>query len=56
MISENRFAIVSPITVFVPAIALAVLAIGLNLFTDGIAKSLDVQRSVSLEWLLDEHR
>ncbi len=39
MISENRFAIVtSPITVFAPAIALAVLAIGLNLFTDGIAR------------------
>ena len=41
MISENRFAIVtSPITVFAPAIALAVLAIGLNLFTDGIARIL----------------
>jgi peptide/nickel transport system permease protein len=41
MISENRFAILtSPITLFAPAIALAGLAIGLNLFTDGIARIL----------------
>ncbi len=41
MISENRFAIVtSPLTVFAPAIALAVLVIGLNLFTDGMARIL----------------
>lgn len=41
MISENRFAIVtSPITVIAPAAALALLVIGLNLFTDGMARIL----------------
>jgi peptide/nickel transport system permease protein len=41
MISENRVAIVTaPITVLAPAIALALLVIGLNLFTDGMARIL----------------
>jgi peptide/nickel transport system permease protein len=41
MISENRMAIVTaPVTVLAPAIALAVLTIGLNLFTDGMARIL----------------
>ncbi|MGB7297144.1 MAG: ABC transporter permease [Candidatus Aminicenantales bacterium] len=41
MISENRVAIVTaPITVLAPAVALALLTIGLNLFTDGIARIL----------------
>ena len=39
MISENRAAIISaPVAVFAPALALAVLVIGLNLFTDGLAR------------------
>ncbi|MBC7811043.1 MAG: ABC transporter permease [Burkholderiales bacterium] len=39
MISENRSAIISaPASVFAPAIALAVLVIGLNLFTDGLSR------------------
>lgn len=41
MISENRPAIVNaPMAVFAPALALAVLVIGLNLFTDGMARLL----------------
>lgn len=41
MISENRVAIVTaPITVLAPAVALALLVIGLNLFTDGMARIL----------------
>ena len=41
MISANRDAIiVSPIVVLAPAIALSVLVIGLNLFTDGLARVL----------------
>jgi peptide/nickel transport system permease protein len=41
MISENRFAIVtSPITLIAPAVTLAMLVIGLNLFTDGMARIL----------------
>jgi peptide/nickel transport system permease protein len=41
MISENRFGIItSPITVIAPALALALLVIGLNLFTDGMARIL----------------
>jgi peptide/nickel transport system permease protein len=41
MISENRIGIVtSPVTVIAPALALAVLVIGLNLFTDGMARIL----------------
>ncbi len=39
MISENRSAIISsPLTVFAPGMALAVLVIGLNLFTDGLSR------------------
>lgn len=39
MISENRSAIqADPIVVLAPALALAVLVIGLNLFTDGFAR------------------
>ena len=39
MVSENRVAIVTaPAAVLAPAIALAVLTIGLNLFTDGMAR------------------
>lgn len=39
MISENSNAIVSaPVTVLAPALALALLVIGLNLFTDGLAR------------------
>mgnify|MGYP000293224489 CR=1 FL=1 len=48
MISENRVAIVtSPATVLAPALALAILVIGLNLFTDGLARKLGraVQRA-----------
>ncbi|OGO27921.1 MAG: ABC transporter permease [Chloroflexi bacterium RBG_16_52_11] len=41
MISENRPAIISaPMALFAPAIALAFLVIGLNLFTDGLARVL----------------
>jgi peptide/nickel transport system permease protein len=41
MISENRAAIVSaPIALFAPAAALAGLVIGLNLFSDGLARVL----------------
>jgi peptide/nickel transport system permease protein len=41
MISENRSAIVSaPAALFAPALALALLVIGLNLFTDGLARVL----------------
>jgi peptide/nickel transport system permease protein len=41
MISENRALImVSPITVIGPGLALASLVIGLNLFTDGLARML----------------
>ena len=41
MISENRPAIVTaPLAVFAPAMALAGLVIGLNLFTDGMARVL----------------
>ena len=41
MISENRDAIVTaPVTVLAPAVALAVLVISLNLFTDGLARYL----------------
>jgi len=41
MISENRAAIVTaPIAIFAPALALAGLVIGLNLFTDGMARVL----------------
>ncbi len=48
MISENRVAIVTaPVTVLAPAAALALLVIGLNSFTDGIARLLgrSAQRS-----------
>lgn len=48
MISENRMAIVTaPAAVLAPAIALAVLTIGLNLFTDGMARIFgrSIQRS-----------
>lgn len=39
MISENRAAIISaPMSVLAPAAALAVLVIGLNLFTDGLSR------------------
>ncbi len=39
MISENRAAIISaPVSVFAPALALALLVIGLNLFTDGLSR------------------
>jgi peptide/nickel transport system permease protein len=39
MISENRAAIISaPVSVFGPALALALLVIGLNLFTDGLSR------------------
>lgn len=39
MISENRVAMVTaPVTVLAPALALATLVIGLNLFTDGVAR------------------
>jgi peptide/nickel transport system permease protein len=39
MISENRSAIVSaPAALFSPAVALALLVVGLNLFTDGLAR------------------
>jgi peptide/nickel transport system permease protein len=39
MISENRSAIISaPLTVFAPGIALAILVISLNLFTDGLSR------------------
>jgi peptide/nickel transport system permease protein len=47
MISENRNAITSaPIVVFAPVLALALLVIGLNFFTDGLARYLgrSVQR------------
>ena len=41
MISENRNAITSaPIVVFAPVLALALLVIGLNFFTDGLARYL----------------
>jgi len=41
MISENRAAIVTaPVAIFAPALALAGLVIGLNLFTDGMARVL----------------
>jgi peptide/nickel transport system permease protein len=41
MISENRVAIVTaPVAVIAPAVTLAVLVIGLNLFTDGMARIL----------------
>jgi peptide/nickel transport system permease protein len=41
MISENRaLIIVSPITVIGPGLALASLVVGLNLFTDGLARML----------------
>ena len=41
MISENRDAIVTaPVTVLAPSIALALLVISLNLFTDGLARYL----------------
>ena len=41
MISENRNAITSaPIAVFAPVLALALLVIGLNFFTDGLARYL----------------
>jgi peptide/nickel transport system permease protein len=48
MISENRVAMVTaPATVLAPALALAILVIGLNLFTDGLARKLGraVQRT-----------
>lgn len=39
MISENRSAIiVAPVSVFAPALALALLVVGLNLFTDGLSR------------------
>ena len=39
MISENRSAITAdPIVVLAPALALSLLVIGLNLFTDGFAR------------------
>lgn len=47
MISENRSAIaLAPVTVLAPALALALFVIGLNLFTDGLARVLgrSVQR------------
>jgi peptide/nickel transport system permease protein len=41
MISENRaLIIVSPVTVIGPGLALASLVVGLNLFTDGLARML----------------
>jgi peptide/nickel transport system permease protein len=41
MISENRSAIISaPAALFAPGIALAILVVGLNLFTDGLARVL----------------
>jgi peptide/nickel transport system permease protein len=41
MISENRaLIIVSPITVIGPGLMLASLVVGLNLFTDGLARML----------------
>jgi peptide/nickel transport system permease protein len=41
MISENRSAIVSaPVVLFAPALTLTLLVIGLNLFTDGLARIL----------------
>ena len=41
MISENRTAIVTaPITVLGPGLALALLVVGLNLCTDGLARIL----------------
>jgi peptide/nickel transport system permease protein len=41
MISENRDAIVTaPVTVLAPSVALALLVISLNLFTDGLARYL----------------
>jgi peptide/nickel transport system permease protein len=41
MISENRaLLIVSPITVLGPGLALASLVVGLNLFTEGLARIL----------------
>lgn len=44
MISENRDAIVTaPVTVLAPSLALAVLVISLNLFTDGLARYLGRQ-------------
>jgi peptide/nickel transport system permease protein len=41
MISENRaLLIVSPVTVLGPGVALASLVVGLNLFTEGLARIL----------------
>jgi peptide/nickel transport system permease protein len=41
MISENRaLLIISPVTVLGPGLALASLVIGLNLFTEGLARIL----------------
>jgi len=55
MISENRSAITtSPITVIGPSIALASLVIGLNLFSDGLARLLG--RSVQFHADLDRSR
>jgi peptide/nickel transport system permease protein len=39
MMAENRaLIIISPITVIGPGLALASLVVGLNLFTDGLAR------------------
>ena len=44
MISENRIAIsFAPVAVFAPAAALAVLVVGLNLFSEGLARILGRQ-------------
>jgi peptide/nickel transport system permease protein len=53
MISENRSAITTaPITVLGPSLALASLVIGLNLFSDGLARLL----GRSVEFGADPHK
>ncbi len=57
MLNENRIGLVSnPWCLIVPAALIALLTIGLNTFTDGVARvSIGVERPVGEEQLLEEH-
>jgi peptide/nickel transport system permease protein len=56
MLNENRIGLVSnPWSVVVPALLIALLTVGLNTFTDGVARvSIGVERPVGEEKLLEE--
>jgi peptide/nickel transport system permease protein len=57
MLNENRIGLVSnPWSVIVPALLIALLTIGLNTFTDAVARvSIGVERPVDQQQLLEEH-